>query len=441
LAITTRKRVLPYQGSRSSGLTSSFNSPRPGVSHSETVDVINSTAFKSFDGIQITVSENHPLWKYHSRGTFKGDLGGEFSSKKQYVLGGNPGAVSLVGVDAPNPDRSFNSVNYSGPWLPLDPRQCQFPAYADSSDSDLRALGTTAIALASPVNPTSNVTTFLSEFFQDGIPHMVGSVLRGLSDLKPSTIAKAFGGEHLNIQFGWAPFVSDLKHMFHSVRNASEILDQLDRDSGKVVRRGWKFKPDISNSIAQVTGNQGPWTLQYSSLLYDQFKDPKSVVMRETKVERYRWFSGAYVYYVPPESLNGLTTDAVARKILQAERVLGVAPTPDAVWNLLPWSWLVDWFSNTGDLLDNLRNWILYNQVLKYGYMMEHTISTNTYTLVGDYYLRNGLPGPPPPSVSLVSETKRRIKATPYGFGVTYDGLSAMQKSILAALGLTHGLK
>jgi hypothetical protein len=41
---------------------------------------------------------------------------------------------------------------------------------------------------------------------------------------------------------------------------------------------------------------------------------------------------------------------------------------------------------------------------------------------------------------SVVKTTvKRRIRANPFGFGVTYDGLDAYQMSILAALGITRG--
>jgi hypothetical protein len=441
LATTRKTRKLPYTGIRSCVMTDSFNSPRPGVSYSTKTKINNSSVFNSFDGTQVTESENHPAWRSRHFGDFVGDLGGEFSSKRQYVESGNPQYVAMTGVSPPEFDKSFTVNSYSGPFLPLTPALCQFPAYADSSDSDLIAWGTKAIAQASPVNPTSNVSTFLGEFLQEGVPHTIGAALKGLSKINPKSVSKALAGEHLNIQFGWLPFVSDLRSMIASIRHAGSILDQLDRDSGKVVRRGWKFKPDLSNDITAVTGEQGPWTLTYSSLWYSSLLDPKSKVYRESQISRSRWFKGAFVYYVPPPSPNGLTTNAIARRLLQAEKVLGIEPTPDAVWNLMPWSWLVDWFSNAGDYLSNLDAMILDNQVLLYGYMMEHTVSKYTYTLVGDYYLRDGSIGPVPPSVAMVSETKRRIKATPYGFGLTYGGLSAMQKSILAALGLNKGIR
>jgi hypothetical protein len=72
---------------------------------------------------------------------------------------------------------------------------------------------------------------------------------------------------------------------------------------------------------------------------------------------------------------------------------------------------------------------------LKYGYMMEHTVSKRTYTFVGPTGFRGGAL---PASVSLVSETKKRVRATPYGFGLDEGKLSLRQRAIIAALGLAR---
>jgi hypothetical protein len=74
------------------------------------------------------------------------------------------------------------------------------------------------------------------------------------------------------------------------------------------------------------------------------------------------------------------------------------------------------------------------NQVLAYGYMMEHTIEKYTYHFVGPHKLKTKKD---PDPVTLVRESKIRRRATPYGFGITWDGFSSFQLSILAALGLS----
>lgn len=439
---TTRTRVIPYSGYTASVFTELVQ-PRIGPSRSDTTrHPAGSTAFNALNGTQITVSENHPEWKFlrkHS-GKFLGNVGGGFDTRRRYVTGipNQPYAMSGIEFDDDS-HRSYTQVTYKGPFLPQAPGDCQFPPYAASSDGELRSWGTKAIALASPTNPTANVSTFLGEFLSEGLPKSIGSAIKHLRSFDPRAIAKAISEEHLGVQFGWLPILSDIQSIHSALQNAQKILDQLDRDSGKMVRRGWKFKPETEFDITAVSADRyGPWTDGYSSIWYSRSKPPRGQVMREYKVTRNRWFSGAYTYYVPPASPNGFTSDQVARRIIQSQKLLGAGATPDDVWNLLPWSWLVDWFSNIGDIGKNLDAMILDNQVLVFGYMMEHTVASYTYTLVGPYYLQDGSVGPVPPSITCVSETKRRISASPYGFGLTYDGLSTMQKSILGALGISR---
>jgi hypothetical protein len=69
--------------------------------------------------------------------------------------------------------------------------------------------------------------------------------------------------------------------------------------------------------------------------------------------------------------------------------------------------------------------------------MMEHSIKTDIYTFFG----KSGIYGRPDltvPPLRLVTETKKRVPASPFGFGITWDGLSPLQVSILGALGITR---
>jgi hypothetical protein len=115
---------------------------------------------------------------------------------------------------------------------------------------------------------------------------------------------------------------------------------------------------------------------------------------------------------------------------------------PETLWNLTPWSWAVDWFSSAGDVIHNLNAWSKYGLVLRYGYVMEHTLNETTYTrrmstplLVGQY------PSDSTCSASFCTETKKRYRANPFGFGVSWEGLNPTQISILGALGITKSSK
>jgi len=65
---------------------------------------------------------------------------------------------------------------------------------------------------------------------------------------------------------------------------------------------------------------------------------------------------------------------------------------------------------------------------------MEHKTHRRTYTYAGP----SNLAGCVPADVSFVVETKRRIPATPYGFGLKWDEFSSRQKAIIAALGISR---
>jgi hypothetical protein len=127
----------------------------------------------------------------------------------------------------------------------------------------------------------------------------------------------------------------------------------------------------------------------------------------------------------------------MSRKALLAKEILGVDLTPEVVWNLTPWSWAVDWFSNVGDVLSNISDTIDDSLLMRYGYIMEHTIVRDTYTRKYDrpFWDKSVLLDS---GVSLVTETKLRRRANPFGFGMSWEGLSPKQLSILASLGITR---
>jgi hypothetical protein len=126
-----------------------------------------------------------------------------------------------------------------------------------------------------------------------------------------------------------------------------------------------------------------------------------------------------------------------ARRVL-VER-LGLEITPEVLWNIAPWSWAVDWFTNAGDVLANTSDFGDQGLVMKYGYIMEHSFVRDVYFYEGSFGSPLGGSIKIPP-LALVSETKLRRKANPFGFGITWDGLNPFQLSIAAALGLSRFL-
>jgi hypothetical protein len=127
------------------------------------------------------------------------------------------------------------------------------------------------------------------------------------------------------------------------------------------------------------------------------------------------------------------------RGTLEARKLLGLSLTPDVLWELTPWSWALDWFSNMGNVIQNVTNFATQGSILRYGYVMETTTITDTYTLRGlTKRVSGSVPVSIEPTISFTTEVKQRRKANPFGFGLTWEGLSPFQLSIAAALGLSR---
>lgn len=387
-------------------------------------------------GYQITDTENHPEWIHHRKDEFRKDVGGPFFTQKwtshcvntqgdiqgEYIVGYIPGIW-------PDGTQHFRA-RYNGPLLPLPPHQLEWPTVYPSSNDDLDEYGSTAIARCSPSNPTTDLTTTIGEIFHEGIPKVVGGTLKTWGKLTNRDRRRAIGQEYLNVEFGWKPFTSALKDALKSMLTADEVWKRYVDNSGRMVRRRYQFPEETSTNIQVVASNASPWHSPSTSI-YSKNSSSGGIVYRTDKVTVRRWFSGAFVYYVPPV---GDSQEQIARAIIMARKTLGISLTPDSVWNLAPWSWAVDWFSNTGDVLSNWSDWAIDNQVLLYGYIMEHKRHERTYTFTGDTGYQSGSV---PMDVVKVCETKVRRQASPYGFGVSDTDLSDRQKTIIAALGIS----
>jgi len=416
-------------------LSTTFSDPWNNKNSTTSTEVDYGYSIKHLHGTQITESENHTLWNQRvKRGLFTIDLGGPFTSVRTgaSVVGNQNGAIgSLIVTDEGKPWATYRHTTYSGPILPLPPSELQIPPSPASSDDTLEAWGATAIARCSPSNPSADLAVTFGEFLREGLPAVVGGTLMKWRGLSPQERRRAIGEEHLNVEFGLKPLANDLAAVAVSILEHDRVLSQYVRDSGKMVRRRYEF-PVVESSTTEIVRNDcSPWFNPSSSSLYDGSPLNAGKVYRTEETRIRRWFSGAFTYYVPPA--DGLR-NSVARNVIQARKLLGVSLTPDTLWNLSPWSWAVDWFTNTGDVISNLTDWAIDNQVLVYGYMMEHSLRTYTYTFVGP----RGYRGTSPPTIVTSHEVKRRRAANPYGFGVTWDGLSPRQLSIVGALGISR---
>jgi len=382
-------------------------------------------------GTQVTESFEHPEWR--KRKAFAiGDIGGPFFSQRTGVsaIGGD-----VILDDKPRIKGASSTTTYVGKMLPVAANRMSYPVGNVSSISTLNALGATAIARCKPTNATADLSTFLGELFREGLPRLIGAS-SGLWKERTKSARKASADEYLNAQFGWAPIARDMSSIAYAIYSADKVLRQYERDSGKMVRRRYVFPPVNSLSFSEVDAGVTPWILGgVSGNLLDPTSTARGTVYREDQTYRRQWFSGGFTYHLPDSYSRN---SEMARIALEAKKLLGLSLTPDVVWNLTPWSWAVDWFSNVGDVLSNITDALTDSLVMGYGYMMENTVQRRTYTYAGPTGAKTR--GARPAVVRFEVNSKQRVQANPYGFGLTWNSLSPFQLSILAALGITkHG--
>jgi len=371
------------------------------------------------------VSENHPQWRSR-KGKQTGDIGGDFFTEKQTISWGKSRVRHAF--DVQNPPYGYRRTIYSGPCVART-SGVSFPSSIRSNNIALDAWGAKAVASAKPTNALVDLSTTLGELLgPGGIPAMIGRAAFWAQGIKDAL--KQSAEDFLNIQFSLTPIVRDMVGFADVVDRFNELVKQYERDAGQVVRRGWSFEPIKTEENSLIASNVPPVMAPTDGTIADQFYG-LGRVYRSRKTEIRRWFSGAFTYYLPTgySSRNSMLSFGP-----EAQKLLGIQPTPETLWNLAPWSWAVDWFSSAGDVISNISDWSTDGLVMRYGYLMEHCVSTDTYYWTGSK-------GATPSPVVATRESKSRRRANPFGFGLTVAGLSPRQLAIAAALGLSKGLK
>jgi len=243
---------------------------------------------------------------------------------------------------------------------------------------------------------------------------------RRLLRSNPKWMAK----DYLNYTFGWKPLINDLQKFVRTSQNFEKTIRQLARDNGQPVRRKGPIHTDTTTSVVETTGTGYPPGLRPPiNALF--FVGPWKKTVTQSLTVSY-WFSARFRYYIPD-----LGTPAWQERV--ARQLYGADLTPSLAYQLLPWSWALDWHTNIGDTIANFSAAPAENLTADYAYVMEHRrIDTQTV------YQFNTVSGPKTCSTTMVQESKYRLPASPFGFGVTWDGFTPKQVAIMAALGVTR---
>jgi hypothetical protein len=144
-------------------------------------------------------------------------------------------------------------------------------------------------------------------------------------------------------------------------------------------------------------------------------------------------FSGSFTRFLPcAPGLEG----SMNRVLQDWDHILGTKPTFERIWQLMPFSWLVDWFLDIRSSLALYERMSDDNLVVNYGYVMGTTARQVQQRTELTYGERKS-------SFSSVTTTynsfvKERWRCNPYGFTVPSSvELNPLRMAILAAIGIT----
>jgi len=253
------------------------------------------------------------------------------------------------------------------------------------------------------------------------------NVGRQLGRQNPLDFVGQAADDFVNYEFGWLPLIKDVIGYFDAAKNADAMLRQLARDNGRPVRRGG-FVDEIvtQNELSRTQGYFTQPTLV--SYLYGPGSQTRHI---DDQTKTSFRFAGRFRYYIPTGEL--LPPIEHERRIRQLARmVYGARFDAHLAYQLIPWSWLIDWFSSLGRTIDNIVADSEDKLVADYAYISAHKRRERITTVTGNFVGSGNFSA----TTTEVWETKERLQAYPYGFGLTVPVLNPVQIAILAALGI-----
>lgn len=310
------------------------------------------------------------------------------------------------------------------------------PDIPASSLDELLAFGRKAVVDRAPARPRTNLFGMVGELLQ-GIPHAPFTSLG-----KWQGYARKGADEFLNYVFGVQPTIRDISSLVAALTHVSDQLLQYQKDSGAGVRRTMsvpvqrthvEFSGTDLETRGRVVQGVAPWsygTLQGTS--YQPYSGSTSDTLQISEVKAFR-FAGSFTYYLP--GMNSFEKN-VAHYVALADKLVSVRPTSEVIWNLIPFSWLVDWFIDVSDALRAAEVIGDDGLVLNYGYCsldLTRRVRQNTRITGGPD--KSDIPV----HTSVELRQKTRLRANPFGFLEANSAeWTPVRFAILGAMGITR---
>lgn len=265
-------------------------------------------------------------------------------------------------------------------------------------------LATRLVAMTNPSRPDIDLPAFFGEFMD--LPNLVRKAGDGLI----TKLADA----NLKVQFGVLPLVGDATVLLDFVDHVDKRLAELRALQRSGLRRTRTLFRGSTSVLpgAEVFLNSSPAQVIV-----------KGKHQRTTDVRAW-----GHVKWFPTGDFP--TTDRT-KLILARKAVLGLTKGDPAasVWEVIPWSWLVDWYVNVGTFLNAQRNTVPCTHSVPEIMRTKSTVSTHWITTSADF------PGAfPVGSIIRTKKTSKTRRTATVSLSARLPVLSLRQLSILGSL-------
>jgi hypothetical protein len=166
---------------------------------------------------------------------------------------------------------------------------------------------------------------------------------------------KAIPNEYLSYNFGWRQTFKDIKDLLELPAKLGKKYDFLIRRAGKptTFRSKRSFESSTIPSVAGFDYDTSP--IEYG-------------VAVDTRLERtteLRLVINATFDFPPPNPVRFNSIPFWDR--------IGAVPRPTDIYNLVPWTWLVDWFTGFGNYVEQIDNIARDTALINWGMITAHT--------------------------------------------------------------------
>jgi len=247
----------------------------------------------------------------------------------------------LNGLITINATTTREFKNYYPSWIANDPLgHLSTPSIPTDA-----VIATAAVGRSNPSRPYVSIPNFVYEL--KDLPGMIKEIgnLKHLGKARKSLPAAVKGSAsyYLSYQMGWAPLIRDLS----DILGFQSAIDKKIRELHQLYDNGGIQRKVRSPQWSEVVSSNGG-SFPVESLITSSITVKSQKITRRKKWATVRW----YPSQLPDHKYSDQELAHLARQL-----VFGVkSPSIKQVWDAIPWTLLVGWFTNANDFMNSLSN-------------------------------------------------------------------------------------